>query len=72
MHAMLKTDVELLWFGGIGTFVKSAAESHADADDRSNDAVRVNGREIRAAVIGEGANLGMTQDVWNMRIMAAV
>ncbi|MBL1146427.1 MAG: NAD-glutamate dehydrogenase [Pseudomonadota bacterium] len=62
MHAMLKTDVELLWFGGIGTFVKSAAESHADADDRSNDAVRVNGREIRAAVIGEGANLGMTQD----------
>lgn len=61
MNAMLKADVELLWFGGIGTFVKSAAESHADADDRSNDAVRVNGREIRAAVIGEGANLGMTQ-----------
>ncbi|TVQ83055.1 MAG: NAD-glutamate dehydrogenase [Micavibrio sp.] len=61
MHAMLKAETELLWFGGIGTFVKSRSESHADADDRANDAVRVDARELKAQVIGEGANLGMTQ-----------
>ncbi|MBI1385956.1 MAG: NAD-glutamate dehydrogenase [Rhizobiales bacterium] len=61
MHALLKADVDLIWFGGIGTFVKSEDESDADVNDRANDAVRVNGREIRAKVIGEGANLGVTQ-----------
>ncbi|GAB4175092.1 MAG: NAD-glutamate dehydrogenase [Thalassobaculales bacterium] len=61
MNAMLKARVDLLWFGGIGTYVKAAGESHADAGDRANDAIRVNGRDIRARVIGEGANLGCTQ-----------
>lgn len=61
MKAILKADVELLWFGGIGTYIKSSAESNADAGDRANDAIRINGRDIRAKVIGEGANLGCTQ-----------
>lgn len=58
---ILKLDVGLLWFGGIGTYIKASTESHADAGDRTNDAVRVNGRDVRAQVIGEGANLGVTQ-----------
>lgn len=61
MKAILKSDVELLWFGGIGTYIKSHAETNADAGDRANDAIRINGREIRAKVVGEGANLGATQ-----------
>jgi glutamate dehydrogenase len=61
IRAILKADVELLWFGGIGTFVKSSRQNHADADDKANDAVRVDGVEIRAKVVGEGANLGVTQ-----------
>jgi glutamate dehydrogenase len=58
---MLLAEADLLWFGGIGTYVKSSVESHADAGDRSNDAVRVDGHELRCKVIGEGANLGCTQ-----------
>jgi glutamate dehydrogenase len=61
MKAILKADVELLWFGGIGTFLKSSKQSHADADDKSNDAGRIDANEVRAKVIGEGANLGVTQ-----------
>jgi glutamate dehydrogenase len=61
MRAMLTADVELLFFGGIGTYIKASTESNADADDRANDALRINGREVRAKVIGEGANLGVTQ-----------
>lgn len=61
LHALLKAECELLWFGGIGTYIKSSDESQADADDRSNDAIRVNGKHVRAKVIGEGANLGLTQ-----------
>lgn len=61
MNAILKADVELMWFGGIGTYIKSMRQSHADADDKANDNVRVNGFEIRAKVLGEGANLGATQ-----------
>ncbi|MFN3312591.1 MAG: NAD-glutamate dehydrogenase [Hyphomonas sp.] len=61
IHALLKAEAELLWFGGIGTYVKAASESHADVGDRANDAIRVNGRDLRAKVIGEGANLGLTQ-----------
>jgi glutamate dehydrogenase len=61
MRAILKADVELLWFGGIGTFVKASHETHADAGDRSNDALRVDATEIRAKVVGEGANLALTQ-----------
>ncbi|MFN7710023.1 MAG: NAD-glutamate dehydrogenase [Holosporales bacterium] len=61
VRAILKMQVDLLWFGGIGTFIKSSRESNADVGDRANDAVRVNGRDVRAKVIGEGANLGCTQ-----------
>ncbi len=58
---MLKAQVDLLWFGGIGTYIKAESESHADAGDRANDSIRVNGEEVAARVIGEGANLGTTQ-----------
>ncbi|MFX4220227.1 MAG: NAD-glutamate dehydrogenase domain-containing protein [Thalassobaculum sp.] len=61
IRAILKAEVDLLWFGGIGTYVKSERESNLDAGDRANDAVRIDGREIRAKVVGEGANLGVTQ-----------
>src|SRR5690606_18692874 len=53
--------VDLLWFGGIGTFVKAREEGNAEAGDKANDAVRVDGADIRARVVGEGANLGVTQ-----------
>jgi glutamate dehydrogenase len=59
--ALLKAPVDLLWNGGIGTYVKAQSESDADVGDRSNDAVRVNGSELRCKVIGEGGNLGATQ-----------
>jgi len=58
---ILRSQVELMWFGGIGTYVKSSTESQLDAGDRANDAVRVNGNELGCQVIGEGANLGCTQ-----------
>ncbi|MEM7006418.1 MAG: NAD-glutamate dehydrogenase, partial [Pseudomonadota bacterium] len=61
IKALLKSDADLLWFGGIGTYVKASDESHADAGDRSNDLLRVDAPELKAKVIGEGANLGMTQ-----------
>ena len=61
IHALLKAETDLLWFGGIGTYVKGAAQANAQAGDRANDALRVDGRELRARVVGEGANLGMTQ-----------
>ncbi len=61
IRTLLQADVELLWFGGIGTYIKASTETHADADDRSNDAVRVSANEVRAKVVGEGANLGVTQ-----------
>ncbi|HEY7884551.1 MAG TPA: NAD-glutamate dehydrogenase, partial [Cellvibrionaceae bacterium] len=61
MHHLLKAPVDLIWNGGIGTYVKSSAESHSDVGDKSNDVLRVNGSELRCQVIGEGGNLGMTQ-----------
>ena len=61
MQAILKAPVELLWNGGIGTYVKSERESHADVGDRANNAIRVNGRELRCKIVGEGGNLGCTQ-----------
>ncbi|TNE35987.1 MAG: NAD-glutamate dehydrogenase, partial [Alphaproteobacteria bacterium] len=61
MQAILKAKADLLWFGGIGTYVKSEEESAADVGDRTNDAIRVNARELRVQVVGEGANLGCTQ-----------
>ncbi|MBL6749170.1 MAG: NAD-glutamate dehydrogenase [Nevskia sp.] len=61
IRAVLRAPVDLLWNGGIGTYVKAAAQSHLDVGDRGNDAVRVNGRELRCKVVGEGGNLGFTQ-----------
>ncbi|WP_345167408.1 NAD-glutamate dehydrogenase [Sphingomonas daechungensis] len=61
MNAILKAQVDLLWFGGIGTYVKSSLQSNVDVGDPANDAIRVDGIEVRARAIGEGANLGITQ-----------
>ena len=61
IRAILKMPADLLWNGGIGTYVKSSEESNAEAGDRTNDAVRINGSELRAKVVGEGGNLGLTQ-----------
>jgi len=61
ISAMLRAPVDLLWNGGIGTYVKAARETHADVGDRASDAVRVNGGELQARVVGEGGNLGFTQ-----------
>jgi len=61
IRAILRADVDLLWFGGIGTYVRSSAETDAQAGDKANDAVRITGAEIRARVVGEGANLAVTQ-----------
>jgi glutamate dehydrogenase len=61
IRAILKAPVDLIWFGGIGTYVKAASESHSDAGDPASDRLRVNAEELRARAIGEGANLGVTQ-----------
>ena len=61
ISAILKAPVDLLWNGGIGTYVKASSETNADVGDRANNALRVNGRELRCKVVGEGGNLGMTQ-----------
>ena len=61
MRAILRMPVDLLWNGGIGTYVKATDESHGEVRDRANDAIRADGREIRAKVVGEGGNLGCTQ-----------
>jgi glutamate dehydrogenase len=61
IRAILMMPVDLLWNGGIGTYVKATAESHAQIGDRSNDALRINGAELRAKVVGEGGNLGLSQ-----------
>ena len=61
INAILKAPVDLLWFGGIGTYIKASAQNQADVGDPSNDALRANGDEVRAKVIGEGANLAITQ-----------
>jgi glutamate dehydrogenase len=59
--AILKAPVDLLYNGGIGTYVKSRQQSHADVGDRANDAIRVNGKDLRCKVVAEGGNLGFTQ-----------
>ena len=61
IRAMISAPVDLIWNGGIGTFVKSSHESHADVGDRTNDSIRVDGKDLNARVIGEGGNLGLTQ-----------
>ena len=58
---LLKAPVDLFWNGGIGTYAKSSSESHTDVGDKANDAVRVNAKDLRCRVIGEGGNLGITQ-----------
>lgn len=58
---LLKSRVDLLWNGGIGTYVKSSRETHLDVGDKANDGLRVNGNDLRCKVVGEGGNLGMTQ-----------
>ena len=75
IRELLKADVELIYNGGIGTYIKAASESHADVRDKANDEVRVNGGEMRAKVLGEGGNLGATQlgriEFWAKRRPAA-
>nr|WP_244645130.1 NAD-glutamate dehydrogenase [Salinarimonas ramus] len=61
MRAILRMRVDLLWFGGIGTYIRAVGESDERVGDRANDAIRITGSEVRARVIGEGANLGVTQ-----------
>jgi len=61
MRAILNARVDLLWFGGIGTYVRASSETDADVGDRANDAIRVGGADLNCKVVGEGANLGMTQ-----------
>jgi len=61
INAILKSEVDLIWFGGIGTYIKASTETNAQVGDPSNDGLRVSGNELRAKVVGEGANLGATQ-----------
>ncbi len=61
INTILKCEVDLLWNGGIGTYIKASAESHSDAQDRNNDNLRVDAIDLRCKVIGEGGNLGVTQ-----------
>lgn len=61
ISAILRMPVDLLWNGGIGTYVKASGESHSDVGDRSNDNVRIDADELRCKVVGEGGNLGLTQ-----------
>src|SRR5690606_9272208 len=61
IKAILLAPVDLLWNGGIGTYVKAEEESHEQVGDRANNAVRVNGRDLRCKIVGEGGNLGFTQ-----------
>jgi glutamate dehydrogenase len=61
LKAILQAPVDLLWNGGIGTYVKASTETHADAGDKANDAIRVDGADLRAKAVGEGGNLGLTQ-----------
>ena len=61
IRAILCSPVDLLWNGGIGTYVKSSDETNADIGDRANDSLRVDGKDLRAKVVGEGGNLGFSQ-----------
>ncbi len=61
IQALLRARTDMLWFGGIGTYIKSSLETHADVGDKTNDSLRVSAPEVRARVIGEGANLALTQ-----------
>ncbi|MBC8269450.1 MAG: NAD-glutamate dehydrogenase [Rhodospirillaceae bacterium] len=69
IRILLTAKTDLLWFGGIGTYIKESGESHLDVGDRANDAIRINASELNCKIIGEGANLGVTQ---RARIEAAL
>lgn len=62
MRALLCAETDLLWFGGIGTYIRATTETNADAGDRANDAIRITAPELKAKVLGEGANLGITHN----------
>src|SRR5690606_10443965 len=68
IRAILSAPVDLLWNGGIGTYVKAPEERHADVGDTANDAVRIDATDLRAKVLGEGGNLGLTQDRKSTRL----
>ena len=61
INSILKAQADLLWIGGIGTYVMASSESHADVGDKANDALRISGKDLKVKVVGEGGNLGMTQ-----------
>ncbi|MGY8985101.1 MAG: NAD-glutamate dehydrogenase [Sphingomonadales bacterium] len=61
INCILKSKADLLWFGGIGTYIKASSERHTEVGDRANDGLRINGKDLRVRVVGEGGNLGMTQ-----------
>ena len=61
IQALLSMQVDLLWNGGIGTYVKGSSETHLEVGDRANDALRINGKDLKAKMVGEGGNLGLTQ-----------
>ncbi len=61
IRCLLRCQVDLIWNGGIGTYVKGVSESHADVGDKANDPLRINGCELKASVVGEGGNLGLSQ-----------
>ena len=61
ISALLVSPVDMLWNGGIGTYVKATSENHQEVGDKANDSLRVNGKELRCKMIGEGGNLGFTQ-----------
>ena len=73
IKAILRSHVDLLWNGGIGTYVKASTESNTDVGDRSNDAVRIDARELNCKVVGEGGNLGRVaaRDASSLRAVAA-
>jgi glutamate dehydrogenase len=70
LKAILALEVDLMWFGGIGTYVKASTETHGEVGDKVNDSVRINANELRAKVIGEGANLAITQRARTEYLMA--
>ncbi len=61
IHIILRMPIDLLWFGGIGTYIRAESETHMDVGDHANDPIRIYAKELQAKVVGEGANLGMTQ-----------
>ena len=61
IKAILKSNADLLWFGGIGTYIKASSENHIEVGDPANDGIRINANQLKVKAVGEGANLGITQ-----------